>query len=85
MGCLRPWSRYGTVEEPLFTIDCPTCERRLAVRSEAAIGAILTCPMCESMVAVSPPPGWQPPAKPIEGTAAAVPSPVRGGARKSVV
>jgi len=79
-GRLRPWSGYGAVEEPLFTIDCPTCERRLAVRSEAAIGAILTCPMCESMVAVTPPPGWQPPAMPIEGTAAAVPSPVRGGA-----
>ena len=30
------------------------------MRDEAAIGAILTCPKCESMVQVVPPQGWQP-------------------------
>ena len=55
----------GTVEEPvLFTIDCLTCRRRLAVRSEAAIGAILNCPKCGSMVPVIPPEGWIPPGRP---------------------
>ena len=55
----------GTVEEPfLFAIECLTCQRRLVVRSEAAIGAILTCPKCGSMVHVKPPDGWVPPAKP---------------------
>ena len=54
----------GTVEEPfLFAIECLTCQRRLVVRSEAAIGAILTCPKCGSMVHVEPPEGWVPPAK----------------------
>jgi hypothetical protein len=34
--------------------------------------------MCESMVAVAPPPGWQPPPKVVEGIAGPVPSPVQG-------
>ncbi len=50
--------------EPLFSITCATCQARLAVRDEAAIGQILTCPKCESMVEVTPPPGWKPPPKP---------------------
>jgi len=49
------------VEKPLFSITCATCQARLAVRSEAAIGAILECPKCHSMVQVTPPPGWTPP------------------------
>jgi hypothetical protein len=32
----------------------------LAIYSEAAIGAILECPRCQSMVQATPPPGWQP-------------------------
>ena len=51
------------MEETLFSIACPTCERLLAVRSESAIGAILACPKCASMVHVIPPPGWKPKAK----------------------
>lgn len=46
--------------EFLFLIECVSCQRRLGVRSEAAIGAILTCPKCGSMVHVVPPPGWSP-------------------------
>lgn len=45
----------------LFTIACPTCRARLKVRDLAAIGQILNCPKCGSMVQVAPPAGWQPP------------------------
>ena len=46
----------------MFTITCTTCQARLVVRSEAAIGAILECPKCQSMVHVSRPrSGGQPP------------------------
>ena len=40
------------------------------VRSEAAIGAILECPRCESMVHVVPPPGWVPIPPPIQASVA---------------
>ncbi|NLF07721.1 MAG: hypothetical protein GX594_07045 [Pirellulaceae bacterium] len=49
----------GTVKKALFTITCTTCQARLAVRSEAAIGTILECPKCESMVHIVPPDGWR--------------------------
>jgi len=52
------------VEEPLFSITCTTCQARLSVRDEAAIGAILACPKCGSMVQVVPPPDWEP--EPVE-------------------
>jgi len=48
-----------TVEQTLFAIHCTTCQTRLNVRSAAAIGQILTCPKCDSMIEVAPPPGWQ--------------------------
>ena len=48
----------------LFAISCTTCSARLKVRSMAAIGQILACPKCASMVQVQPPPGWQKPAEP---------------------
>jgi hypothetical protein len=51
------------VEKAIFSIHCTTCRARLAVRSEAAIGAILECPQCQSMVQVLPPPGWKPAAE----------------------
>ena len=53
----------GTLDETLFSIACPTCERLLAVRSESAIGGNPACPKCGSMVHVIPPPGWKPKAK----------------------
>lgn len=56
------------MDEFLFTIECPTCQRRLVVKNQAAIGAILNCPKCESFVEVVPPPGWQP--KPVVHPAA---------------
>ena len=40
-----------------FSITCPTCSTRLKVRSAAAIGQILNCPRCSSMVLVEPPSG----------------------------
>ena len=51
----------GTVEKALFSITCTTCRARLVVRAEAAVGAILECPKCSSMVHVMPPSGWTPP------------------------
>lgn|GEM_PF-3416401 len=35
-----------------FAIHCPTCRRSLTVRSAAAIGKILACPQCGSMVLI---------------------------------
>ncbi len=59
----RPLFGLVLVREPLFHISCPTCDARLKVLNEEAIGAILTCPKCESMVQVEAPPGWKPPPK----------------------
>ncbi len=45
----------GTV---LFAIECTTCLAKLSVRTESAIGQILACPKCGSMVQVVPPSDW---------------------------
>jgi hypothetical protein len=63
------------VEKAIFSITCTTCQARLVVRSEAAIGAILECPKCQSMVQVTPPPGWMPTPPP----ASELPPSVPGG------
>jgi hypothetical protein len=49
-----------------FSIVCPTCNARLKVRNEAAIGQILNCPKCASMVRVAAPAGWTPQSGPPE-------------------
>ena len=48
------------MEKALFSITCATCGARLAVRNADAIGAILACPKCGSMVEIAPPEDWQP-------------------------
>jgi hypothetical protein len=50
------------VDKFLFYITCTTCQARLKVRDPKAIGIILACPKCESMVQVTPPSGWELPA-----------------------
>ncbi|MCP3696082.1 MAG: hypothetical protein GY917_28040 [Planctomycetaceae bacterium] len=40
-----------------FSIVCTTCQARLTVRNKAALGQILQCPKCSSMVAVPQEPG----------------------------
>ena len=61
----------------LFSISCTTCQARLVVRDLTAIGQILNCPKCASMVLVTVPPGWTPPvAEPEEESPAAAPPPV---------
>ena len=40
----------------LFSISCTTCQKRLKVRDASAIGQILICPGCGSMVLVEAPP-----------------------------
>ncbi len=42
----------------LFSIQCDTCQTRLKVRNKSAIGQILACPKCGSMVQIEPPEGW---------------------------
>ena len=66
----------------LFAISCTTCSARLKVRSMAAIGQILACPKCSSMVQVQPPPGWQ---KPVEPTpSVSVPARAKASAADSI-
>ena len=43
----------------LFSVECITCRRRLKVNHADAIGQILACPGCGSMVEIVPPPDWQ--------------------------
>lgn len=43
----------------LFTLQCTTCQARLKVKDESAIGDIVACPKCGSMVQIVPPVGWQ--------------------------
>ena len=45
----------------LFSINCTTCQEELQVHNESAIGEILICPKCESMVMVEPPADWNSP------------------------
>ncbi len=58
----------------LFAICCTTCQARLKVRDTAAIGKILACPKCGSMVQVAAPAGWRPPAPEAINKIAAEPS-----------
>lgn len=66
----------------LFSIVCPTCSARLKVRDAAAIGQILNCPKCSSMVRVAAPPGWQPPAADTPQSSNAPSNPPTGSARR---
>ena len=74
LGDVRPLPRWcgpkwgvlvsnacGTVEKALFSVTCTTCRAQLGVRNLDAIGAILECPKCSSMVQIVPPEGWTPP------------------------
>jgi len=58
----------------LFSLTCVTCKRRLKVTDPAAIGTILACPGCGSMVEVRPPAGWHPDAVTPVPLATAAPS-----------
>ena len=42
----------------LFSITCTSCAAKLKVRQESAIGQVLSCPRCQSMVLVEPPADW---------------------------
>ena len=42
----------------LFRIRCTTCQAKLRVHDPAAVGQIIGCPKCNSMVLVAPPPDW---------------------------
>ena len=47
-----------------FSIQCTTCRRSLRVTSPEAIGQILACPKCGSMVLIEAPAGWKATAAP---------------------
>src|SRR5262249_3440373 len=53
----RPKPNIAPHLEP-FRVTCETCRSRLKVRSPEAIGQILACPKCGSMVLITPPDGW---------------------------
>lgn len=48
-----------------FSIVCKSCAARLNVTKASAVGQILACPKCGTMIEVKPPPGWTPP-EPLE-------------------
>src|SRR3990167_7196260 len=56
------WPRGTRLVEP-FSILCTTCQTRLRVRDSSAIGQILACPKCGSMVMVQAPAGHEPAAQ----------------------
>lgn len=58
----RSWIK-GRANLHLFTIHCLSCRSRLKVLDASAIGTIVACPKCGSMVPVKAPAGWQPPAE----------------------
>lgn len=65
-------SKTAAPQRPeLFSVECTTCKARLKVRSVAAIGQILSCPKCQSMVLVAAPAGWVPDAPPVAENAIA--------------
>lgn len=45
----------------LFKIRCTTCQSKLRVQDPAAVGEIVACPKCNSMVLIDPPVDWVPP------------------------
>ena len=63
-----------------FTTQCTTCQRSLRVVSPEAIGQILSCPKCGSMVMIEPPAGWK--ADAAEGTRGNGPVAVSSSANK---
>ena len=73
-GILHQWNE-ATVAKALFSVSCTTCHARLSVRTQDAIGEILECPKCGSMVLIVPPDGWAPPEPPAEPKATGAPPP----------
>lgn len=47
------------MEKAPHSITCTTCQARLTVCNQEAIGSISVCPKCGSLVEVTPPKGWQ--------------------------
>jgi hypothetical protein len=70
----------GESASVLFSIQCTTCKARLKVRDAAAVGQILSCPKCQSMVLVAPPAQWS-----ADETAAAEPAELAAAAVAPVV
>eukprot|EP01047_Picozoa_sp_COSAG01_P107763 COSAG01_NODE_36746_length_513_cov_0.664251_2_plen_91_part_01 len=44
-----------------FSLICKSCAARLKVTKASAVGQLLACPKCGTMLHVTPPEGWSPP------------------------
>ena len=44
-----------------FSLICKSCAARLKVTKASAVGQLLACPKCGTMLHVTPPTGWTPP------------------------
>ena len=44
-----------------FSLICKSCAARLKVTKASAVGQLLACPKCGTMIHVTPPVGWTPP------------------------
>lgn len=44
-----------------FSLICKSCSARLKVTKASAVGQLLACPKCGTMIHVTPPAGWTPP------------------------
>ena len=44
-----------------FSLICKSCAARLKVTKASAVGQLLACPKCGTMIHVTPPAGWTPP------------------------
>ncbi|MGI9495517.1 MAG: hypothetical protein ACR2NK_05675 [Mariniblastus sp.] len=44
-----------------FSLICKSCAARLKVTKASAVGQLLACPKCGTMLHVTPPAGWSPP------------------------
>ncbi|MFT5526865.1 MAG: phage FluMu protein Com, partial [Pirellulaceae bacterium] len=67
----------------LFSITCTTCNKRIAVRDESAIGQIFNCPNCQSMVQIIAPPEYQAQRAQIEQTASSLPATQQSATQQS--
>jgi hypothetical protein len=59
----------------LFSIVCESCASRLRVAKASAIGQILACPKCGTMIEIKPPADWEPPTQSSEKLAVPPPGP----------
>jgi hypothetical protein len=68
-----------------FRISCTTCRARLKIVDPAAVGQILACPKCGSLVQAAPPTGWSPDEPAAAGGAAQLETAKQGSTGSSTI